>query len=94
MTAIASEDRHWSLDKRVPLALIFAMLMQTAAIVWWAADLSANDHMQDNRIQKLEHEADQQAAALTAIAIRLEKIDGRLETQVQLMQRIEKRLAK
>jgi len=34
------DDRQWHLDKRVPIALIFAIMMQTAAAVWWAAGIS------------------------------------------------------
>lgn len=31
----------WHLDKRVPLALIIAIITQTAGIVWWAAQSDA-----------------------------------------------------
>ena len=44
------DDQHWSLDKRVPLALIIAILMQTAAALWWAASLNA-------RVEQLERQA-------------------------------------
>lgn len=33
-------DRQWHLDKRVPIALIFAIFMQSAAAVWWAAGIN------------------------------------------------------
>lgn len=32
--------RQWHLDKRVPIALIFAIMMQSAAAVWWASGIS------------------------------------------------------
>ena len=31
------EDKHWHLDKRVPIALILAILVQSFGAVWWAA---------------------------------------------------------
>lgn len=34
-------DRVWHIDKRVPLALLFAIGMQTCAALWWAAGITA-----------------------------------------------------
>jgi len=31
----------WHLDKRVPLALILALVVQTGTIIWWASSVSA-----------------------------------------------------
>lgn len=31
---------HWVLDKRIPLAVVITIIMQTAGMVWWAANLS------------------------------------------------------
>lgn len=31
---------HWSLDKRVPLALVLTILFQTGVAIWWAAGQS------------------------------------------------------
>jgi len=33
------QTSHWHADKRIPVALIFAMLVQTGGIVWGAAGL-------------------------------------------------------
>lgn len=33
-------DRHWHLDRRVPLALILTLAVQAVAFIWWAASLS------------------------------------------------------
>lgn len=40
-------DKHWHLDKRVPIALIFALVFQTIGAVWWASKL-------DSRVGVLE----------------------------------------
>ena len=34
-------EREWHLDKRVPIALILAILVQTATVIWWARGLDA-----------------------------------------------------
>lgn len=33
-------NEPWHLDKRVPVALIFSLLLQTAGVVYWAAEQS------------------------------------------------------
>lgn len=35
----APEPQGWHLDKKVPLTLIFAMLMQGAMVIWAIADI-------------------------------------------------------
>lgn len=35
------DDRQWHLDKKVPIALIATLIVQTMTIVWWAATASA-----------------------------------------------------
>jgi hypothetical protein len=37
----------WHLDKRVPVALIFTIAIQTGAIIWWAAGINARvEHLE------------------------------------------------
>lgn len=42
-----NEERHynretqWHLDKRVPIMLIAALLLQSASIAWWASDINS-----------------------------------------------------
>lgn len=41
MTKPDAVDREWHLDKKVPIALIFSIVVQTGVIVWWGARLDA-----------------------------------------------------
>ena len=41
MSSGESEISYWHLDKRVPIALIFAIVMQTGAAFWWASSISS-----------------------------------------------------
>lgn len=36
-----TDETKWHLDKKVPIALIFTIIAQTSAFVWWAADINA-----------------------------------------------------
>jgi uncharacterized membrane protein len=67
-------DEPWHLDKRVPVAMIFAILMQTIGIVWWAATIGADvaqlktsDVRQDSRIESIQSIAGTQAVQLGRI---------------------------
>lgn len=38
----AIEERpHWTVDRKVPLALIFAIAIQTAGALWWASQMTS-----------------------------------------------------
>ena len=39
-TYIDEKTREWHLDKKVPITLFIALLIQGAAFVWWAAELN------------------------------------------------------
>ena len=30
-------DRHWTIDKKIPLALILMLAVQSGTAIWWAA---------------------------------------------------------
>lgn len=63
------EDGAWHLDKRVPIAMILAILVQTGGIVWWGATTS-------ERLNALERNV----AAASTQPERLAKVEGRLES--------------
>lgn len=63
-------SRHWHLDKRVPIALIFAILLQTAGLLIWGATLS-------ERVSNLERRADfvaPQGDRLTRVEVKVDNI--------------------
>jgi hypothetical protein len=62
------DDSNWHLDKKVPIALILAMAMQTAGVVWWGATTS-------ERLSALERKAD----AAAPQAERLARVETKLE---------------
>ena len=46
-----NEKDHWSIDKRLPIATLVVLMLQSLAVVWWAASL-------DNRVATLTIEMD------------------------------------
>lgn len=45
-----NNDRQWHLDKRVPIMLIAALIMQSASMAWWASDLDARVQAHDRSL--------------------------------------------
>ena len=75
--------RQWHLDRRVPVALIFAIVMQSAAIIWWGASLS-------ERVSSLEKRADHsapQADRLTRVEVKVDSITDSLNEIKILLRR-------
>lgn len=71
-----SDDGAWHLDKKVPIALIVSILLQTGGMVWWAASAT-------ERLNALERKADvvaPQAERLARVETKLEAVqDGIIE---------------
>lgn len=61
-------DSRWHLDKRVPIALIVTIAIQTGSIVWWAATVTA-------RLERLE----EKTAVVAPQSDRLTKVEVQLE---------------
>lgn len=41
MSDIPDSKQHWTVDKRIPLALVITIVLQTGGLVWWAATISS-----------------------------------------------------
>jgi hypothetical protein len=79
----ADDCKHWSVDKRVPLALIVTIIAQTGGLVWWASSLS-------ERVNVLEKRAEQtapQAERLTRVEVRLESVQEGITEIKRLIRR-------
>ena len=84
------DDRHWHLDKRIPVAIITAIALQTFGAVWWAASLSA-------RVDVLESRWTQFEGALARLRIQENnstRLNTRLESLYTRLDRIEQKLDK
>lgn len=70
---IDKSDGSWHLDKKVPIAVIVTIMLQTGGIVWWSATAS-------ERLNALERKAElaaPQDSRLTRVETRLEAVqDG------------------
>lgn len=81
-----------SMPKQWP-ALVLALLIQAAGIVWWASAQDRDGYFLAQRVSNLEtglaHEADGQNQMLE----RLARIEERVNTQLVFLDRIEKQVS-
>lgn len=84
------KDNYWSIDKKVPVALMLAILLQTASAIWWAASVSSRieylEKIQSSsstlveRVVRLEVMSEQNRTTLDRID---RKLDGALSKTVK-----------
>jgi hypothetical protein len=77
------DDTGWHLDRRVPLAIIVTLAMQTVGAVWWAASLNQRVAVleqerrdrsdETGRIIRLETKMDQATVVLERLESKLDR---------------------
>ncbi len=77
-------DARWHLDKRVPIAMIVAIMVQTGGGIWWAATVNARVNAIETSIQSTAPQADR----LTRVEVQIEVVkDGVNEIKRLIQQR-------
>lgn len=94
MSVTEPTDGAFHLDKRINVALVVTLVLQTGGIVWWAATLSAAQEQavldaqrMNQRIERIEAQRDD----LTARVIRIEeKLSGQTETLREILRSVQR----
>lgn len=73
-TVIDKSDASWHVDRKVPVAVIIALVFQTGGFIWWGAKA-------DERLSSLERKVESsapQADRLTRVEVNIEAIKDSL----------------
>ena len=73
----------WHLDKRIPVALIITLGLQTAGVFFWMGQLSVRIDQLENRALSAATNSDR----LTRLEVQLEQVGATLERIDQRMER-------
>jgi hypothetical protein len=65
-----SDDGNWHLDKKVPISLILAILMQTAGFVWWGATTAEKVSVLKERLDAIAPNSDR----LTRVEVKVDSV--------------------
>lgn len=76
---------QWHLDRRIPIALIITIVVQTSVGVWWAATTTSQVAENSREIAELK-------AVTGDIPSRLSRIETRQEHMLQSMKEIARKL--
>lgn len=91
MSASATDPLDsWHLDKRIPIALIGAVVIQTLGVGWWAATMQARQEAHEKRIIVLEAADAKQVESAGRVAENLATIKALQEAMRGQLDRIER----
>ena len=78
----------WHFDKRIPLALIATIILQTGAAIWWAS--AVNSYIDADKASTLAIAERVSAVERdnSAVATRITRLEVLLETQSELLKEI------
>lgn len=84
-------DEPWHLSKSVPISFIFAIIMQTLALVWFISSLNGSVEnnerelvRQETRIQTLETVVQGQAVFVARMDENIQAIRGMIESLIRV----------
>lgn len=77
------DDSAWHLDKKVPLALIFTILAQTAVGFWWASNQATRLEVVERKLEVAAPQADR----LTRVEVKIENIQSGVDEIKALIRR-------
>lgn len=87
------QQQPFSLNRRIPIALLFTVLLQLGAVVWWASMMQAQDHFRDMRLNELEMRRNSDVDRSEHILERLSRLEARSEALLDIMQRLDVQLS-
>lgn len=87
-----SEPQAWHLDKKVPLGLIFTVLLQFAGFVWFAAQVTSQVETNKAAIEAIVDEVKGVKSDAVTQAVQLGRIEAILESTNRSINRVERLL--
>jgi hypothetical protein len=75
-----SQDSQWHLSKSVPITFIFAIIMQTIALIWFVATLRNDVDINQRELLRLETRTSSLEQIVQSQAITLGRIDENIKS--------------
>lgn len=80
------------IDRRVPLAVCFALFLQASTVIWWAASKDSDARFEEQRVTTLEKQMNETQGGQAQVLERLARIEERVNSGLFMLDRLEKRL--
>jgi hypothetical protein len=91
-TSGAGQKEHWTVDKKIPAALLLAIAFQTGTAIWWASGASSRLSAVEERNLRLEMEVGKLRDSSGDIRERFAKAETTMQAFVETTRRIESKL--
>ena len=62
------DEQPWHLDKRIPIALILAIILQVAGAVYWASKMESRIEANTSRIEVVDRDMSRLSRQMSAMA--------------------------
>jgi len=82
-------DAAWHLDKKVPIALIATIAVQSLAIVWWASTITGDVKQTVDRVGRLERNEETARNNQNELEKSVSQIQPQIAELLRSMQRVE-----
>lgn len=88
MSAGRDTPPSWPLDKRVPVALVLSLLLQTAGAIWWAATINHRVSELERDMTTLLHNDKQRVEDVRHISEYVARLDERMAQVVVTLREV------
>lgn len=82
---------HWHLSKSVPISFLFGLLVQTATIIWFIANLNGNVETNAREIDRHEVRIQSLEAAVQTQAVAIARMDENIQAIREMLQDLSNR---
>lgn len=73
-------ETHFTIDKRVPVAVILTMSINIAALIWFASSLNSRVQSLENRAENFSVQTDRLGTDVRAQSERLVRVETKVDT--------------
>lgn len=87
-----TEQKDWHLDKKVTLALIFALMCNACGSVWWAAKLDATVYNHEQRIVQNAASLAEVRSSQGSVNESLARIQEGMKYQTEMLREVREQL--
>jgi len=75
------------MDKRIPISLLIAIVMQTGSAFWWASSIAARIDTQDKRLAVAEEQLKETNKIMTDLRVTLAVVNTQLAATQRVLDR-------
>ena len=85
-----TDREHWTLDRKVPAAIVATILIQLFGFAWYAAKLDARVEEQALRLNRAETQITSDEREAREVSTRLVRVEEKVSAILDILRRLER----